>query len=83
MSIIGVLLIGLVVGAVAKFLMPGKDPGGFLITMALGVVGAMAATSIGQALKLYEPGEAAGFVGAVLGAMLLLAIYRATKRRRM
>ncbi len=82
MSIIGVLLIGLLVGAVAKFLMPEKDPGGFLITMALGVVGAMAATSLGQALKLYETGETAGFIGGVIGAMLLLALYRALKGRR-
>jgi uncharacterized membrane protein YeaQ/YmgE (transglycosylase-associated protein family) len=81
MSLLGALLIGLIVGAVAKFLMPGKDPSGFFITIILGVVGAVFATYAGQSLGLYRPGEPAGFVGAVIGAMVLLAIYRAFKSK--
>lgn len=71
------LLIGLVVGAIAKMLMPGKDPGGFIITMVIGVVGAMLAHFIGRGFGWYAEGEAAGFIASVLGAMALLAIYRA------
>lgn len=82
MSVIGTILIGLLVGIVAKFLMPGRDPGGFIITTVLGVVGAMVATYLGQALGLYAAGEAAGFIGAVVGAMVLLALYRLVRRRR-
>ena len=76
MSWIVVLLLGLVVGAIAKLLMPGRDPGGFIITMLLGVVGALIATWLGQALGIYHEGEAAGFIGAVIGAMLVLFVYR-------
>jgi len=70
------LLIGLVVGAVAKFLMPGKDPGGILVTMALGILGAMVAGWLGRLLGLYGPGDSVGFIASVLGAMLLLYLYR-------
>jgi uncharacterized membrane protein YeaQ/YmgE (transglycosylase-associated protein family) len=76
MSWIVALLLGLVVGAVAKLLMPGRDPGGFIVTILLGVVGALVATWLGQALGIYREGEAAGFIGAVIGAMLLLFVYR-------
>jgi uncharacterized membrane protein YeaQ/YmgE (transglycosylase-associated protein family) len=82
MSIIATIIIGFLVGLVAKFLMPGRDPGGFIITTVLGVVGAMVATYLGQALGLYAAGEPAGFIGAVIGAIILLAIYRAVAGKR-
>jgi uncharacterized membrane protein YeaQ/YmgE (transglycosylase-associated protein family) len=69
------IVIGLIVGAVAKLLTPGRDPGGFLITIALGIGGALLATYGGQALGLYNAGEPAGFIGSVIGAIILLAVY--------
>jgi len=75
------LLIGLVVGALAKLIMPGRDPGGIFITMMLGVAGALVATFIGRVLGLYSPGQGAGFIMSTLGAILLLALYRAVKHR--
>jgi uncharacterized membrane protein YeaQ/YmgE (transglycosylase-associated protein family) len=82
MSIIWTLIIGLVAGALAKFLMPGRDPGGFIITMLLGVAGAFIATWLGQAIGWYQAGEGAGFIGAVVGAVILLLIYRFVVKRR-
>jgi uncharacterized membrane protein YeaQ/YmgE (transglycosylase-associated protein family) len=82
MSIIWTLIIGLVAGALAKFLMPGRDPGGFIITMLLGVAGAFIATWLGQAVGWYQAGEGAGFIGAVVGAVILLLIYRFVVKRR-
>lgn len=82
MSIIATIVIGFIVGLVAKFLMPGRDPGGFIITTILGIVGAMVATYLGQALGLYAAGEPAGFIGAVIGAIILLALYRAVAGKR-
>ena len=82
MGILGWILFGLVVGIVAKFLMPGRDPGGIIITIILGIVGALVGGFLGQALNLYQPGEPAGFVGATLGAILVLWIYRMATRRR-
>jgi uncharacterized membrane protein YeaQ/YmgE (transglycosylase-associated protein family) len=82
MSIIWTLIIGLVAGAIAKFLMPGRDPGGFIITMLLGVAGAFIATWLGQAVGWYQAGEGAGFIGAVVGAVILLVIYRMVVKRR-
>ncbi len=76
------LIVGLIVGALAKFLMPGRDPGGFIITMLLGVAGAFLASFIGDSLGWYEQGEPAGFVASVVGAVILLAIYRAVIGRR-
>lgn len=70
------LLIGLVIGAVAKFLMPGRDPGGCIVTMLLGIVGSFVGTFIGRALGLYRQGQSAGFIMSVLGAILVLVIYR-------
>jgi uncharacterized membrane protein YeaQ/YmgE (transglycosylase-associated protein family) len=70
------LIIGLVIGVVAKFFMPGQDPGGFIITILLGISGSMLASWLGGALGIYTVGEAASFVAAVLGAMLILFIYR-------
>ncbi len=69
-------LIGLLAGAVAKLLMPGRDPGGILITMLLGIAGSLVAGFLGRALGLYREGQAAGFLMSVLGAILLLIVYR-------
>ena len=66
---------------VAKLLMPGRDPGGFIVTTLLGIVGAFVATYLGQAIGWYRADEGAGFVGAVVGAVILLAIYHFVKRR--
>lgn len=82
MNLIWTLIIGLVVGAVAKLLMPGKDPGGFIITILLGIAGAFVATFLGRAMGLYPEGSTAGFIASVLGAMLLLFIYRLIIGRR-
>jgi uncharacterized membrane protein YeaQ/YmgE (transglycosylase-associated protein family) len=79
MALLWILFIGLIIGAVAKLVMPGKDPGGILITAAIGVAGSLVATFIGKALGLYEPDQAAGFIGAVIGSVLLLAGYRAIR----
>jgi uncharacterized membrane protein YeaQ/YmgE (transglycosylase-associated protein family) len=76
-----VILIGLVVGALAKLIMPGRDPGGFIITALLGIAGSLAATAIGRALGMYGEGQSAGFIMSVIGAILLLAVYRAVRRR--
>lgn len=82
MSIVWVLLIGLLVGIVAKALMPGRDPGGFIITTLLGVAGAFLAHYIGQAAGWYTEGEPAGFLASVGGAVILLALYRMIVGRR-
>ena len=81
MGIIGTIVIGLLAGLVAKLLMPGRDPGGFIVTTLLGIVGAAVATYLGQALGWYRAGEGAGFVGAVVGAVLILLGYRMFLRR--
>jgi len=82
MHIIVTIIIGLLVGIVAKLLMPGRDPGGFIITALLGIAGAIIATYLGRALGLYGLNESAGFIGAVIGAVILLAIYRLLAGRR-
>ena len=74
-------IIGLIVGALAKFIMPGKDPGGIFITMLIGVAGALLATFIGSHVGLYQEGQRAGFFMSLLGAIILLAIYRLFKGR--
>lgn len=76
------IVIGLLAGAIAKLLMPGKDPGGCVITMLLGIAGALLAGFIGQAVGWYDPGEGAGFIAAIVGAFLILLIYRLVLRRR-
>ena len=81
MGIIWTIIIGLAAGVVAKLLMPGKDPGGFIITILLGIAGAFVATYLGQAVGWYEPGQGAGFIGAVVGAVILLIIYRLVRKR--
>lgn len=80
MEIIWMLIIGLVAGAIAKLLMPGKDPGGIIVTMLIGVAGSFVAGLLGRAVGWYEPGEAAGFIASIIGAMLLLLIYRLVTR---
>ena len=82
MSIIWTLIIGVVVGAIAKLLMPGKDPGGFFITMLLGVAGAFVGTFVGRALGLYAADQSTGFIASIVGAVILLAIYRLFTRRK-
>lgn len=82
MGILGWILFGLIVGAVAKLLMPGRDPGGIIVTMLLGIAGALLGGFLGQALGLYREGEPAGFIMATLGAIVLLALYRAMVGRR-
>jgi uncharacterized membrane protein YeaQ/YmgE (transglycosylase-associated protein family) len=79
---LGVIILGLIIGAVAKLLMPGKDPGGFIITILLGIAGSVVATWLGQVLGLYHEGEAAGFIMSVIGALVLLGIYRMIVGRR-
>jgi uncharacterized membrane protein YeaQ/YmgE (transglycosylase-associated protein family) len=81
MGILWTLVIGLLAGIVAKLLMPGKDPGGFIITILLGIAGAFLATYLGQAVGWYEAGQGAGFIGAVVGAVILLIIYRLVRKR--
>lgn len=82
MSIIGTLVIGLLAGLVARFLMPGRDAAGFIVTMLLGVAGAFIATYLGQALGWYRPGQPVGFIGAVIGALLILFVHRLFVGRR-
>ena len=79
MHLLWELIIGLVVGAVAKFLMPGKDPGGIWITMIIGIAGSILATYIGQAIGWYQAGQGAGFIMSVVGAIVLILIYRVIK----
>ena len=76
MAILSTLLVGLIVGAIAKLLMPGKDPGGFIVTILLGIAGAFIATYIGQAIGWYKAGQPAGWIMSVIGAMILLLLYR-------
>jgi len=80
MNIIGWIIFGLIVGIVAKFLMPGRDPGGFIITTLLGIAGALVGGFLGQFLGLYREGDPVGFIMAVLGSIILLWIYRMASR---
>ena len=79
---IGWIIFGLIVGIIGKFLMPGRDPGGFIVTILLGIAGALLGGFVGRALGFYQEGEPAGFIMAVIGAIILLAIYRAVIGRR-
>ena len=81
-GIIGWIVIGLLAGAIAKLLMPGKDPGGCIITILLGIAGALLAGFIGSAVGWYDEGEAAGFLAAIVGAFIILFIYRMVVGRR-
>lgn len=83
MGLLWTLIVGLVVGAIAKLLMPGRDPGGIIVTMLLGVAGAFLAGFLGRSFGWYDnPGEGAGIIASVIGAMILLLIYRAVVGRR-
>jgi uncharacterized membrane protein YeaQ/YmgE (transglycosylase-associated protein family) len=84
MHIIWTLIIGLVVGALAKLIMPGKDPGGIIVTMLLGVAGSLIAGFLGRAVGWYrDPGSGPGIVASIIGALILLGIYRLATRRRL
>lgn len=78
---IGWIIIGAIAGVLGKLVMPGKDPGGFIVTILLGIAGALLAGFIGQAVGFYSAGEGAGWIGATVGAVALLAIYRMVKSR--
>jgi uncharacterized membrane protein YeaQ/YmgE (transglycosylase-associated protein family) len=82
MGIIAWILFGLVVGVIAKLLMPGRDPGGFIVTILIGIAGALLGGFIGRAMGFYGESEGAGWIVSILGAILLLAIYRMMVRRR-
>jgi uncharacterized membrane protein YeaQ/YmgE (transglycosylase-associated protein family) len=73
-------VIGLIVGAIAKFIMPGKDPGGIFITMLIGIAGAFLGTFLGRAIGHYQPGQSAGFLMSLVGALILLGIYHLIRR---
>jgi len=81
-GILGWIIIGGIAGAIAKLLMPGKDPGGCIITILLGIAGAFIAGWLGQAVGWYDAGEGAGFIAAIVGAFIILAIYRIVAGRR-
>lgn len=82
MHIIGTIIIGLLAGIVAKLLVPGRtyEPRGFILTVVLGIVGALVATYLGQAVGWYQPGQGAGFIGAVVGAVIILLVWGAVAR---
>lgn len=82
MGIIWTIIIGFLAGVVAKLIMPGKDPGGFIVTTLLGIAGSFVATYLGKLIGLYEVGETGGFIAAVIGAIILLAIYRMFKGKK-
>jgi len=81
-GVIGWMIFGLIVGAIGKLLMPGKDPGGIFVTIALGIAGALIAGFIGRALGWYGPADGAGYITSILGAILLLWLYRMLVVRR-
>jgi uncharacterized membrane protein YeaQ/YmgE (transglycosylase-associated protein family) len=82
LSILGWIVFGLIIGAIAKLMMPGRDPGGIIVTILLGIVGALLGGFLGRSMGLYGPEEAAGFVMALIGAMILLLLYRLVVARR-
>jgi len=82
MVILSWIVFGLVIGFIAKLLMPGRDPGGFIVTMLLGIAGALVGGFIGRAMGFYGPGQSAGWLMSILGAIILLALYRMMVRRR-
>ena len=82
MGILSWILFGLVIGIIAKLLMPGRDPGGFIVTILLGIAGALLGGFLGRAMGFYGPNEGAGWIMSILGAILLLVLYRLMMRRR-
>lgn len=81
-AVLSWIVFGLIVGALAKLLMPGNDPGGFIVTILLGIAGAMVGGLIGRAMGFYGEGEPAGYIMSIVGAIILLALYRMMTRRR-
>ena len=81
MNILWAIVVGLVVGALAKLIMPGRDPGGVLVTILLGIAGAVLASYLGRAMGWYAAGQSAGVIASVVGAIILLAIYRLVRGR--
>jgi uncharacterized membrane protein YeaQ/YmgE (transglycosylase-associated protein family) len=81
MSILWTIIIGFVAGALAKLIMPGKDPGGIIVTILIGIAGSIVFTYLGQFIGFYKEGETAGFIGATIGAIILLALYRMFKKK--
>ena len=82
MVILSWIVFGLVAGFIAKLLMPGRDPGGFIVTILLGIAGALVGGFIGRAMGFYGPGQSAGWLMSILGAIILLALYRMVARRQ-
>lgn len=83
LSLLWTAIIGLVVGALAKLIMPGKDPGGIWVTMLIGIAGSFVGTFLGRLVGHYQPGESAGFIMSLVGALILLAIYHFIKRKQL
>jgi len=81
MHFIWSIIIGLIIGALAKLIMPGRDPGGIIVTILLGIGGSLVAGFIGRAVHWYQPGQPAGFIASIIGAIIILAIYRALVSR--
>ena len=82
LNLLWIIIIGFVAGAVAKFIMPGKDPGGFFITTGLGIAGAVISTYLGRFIGWYQEGQSAGFIAAIVGAIIVLLVYRIIKKKR-
>jgi uncharacterized membrane protein YeaQ/YmgE (transglycosylase-associated protein family) len=82
MGLIAILVVGLIVGAIAKLLVPGRDPGGWVVTILLGIAGAFVGTWLGRTLGIYSGGQSAGWIASIIGAVVLLLIYRAIVGRR-
>jgi len=82
MGFLWMVIVGLVIGALAKLIMPGRDPGGIIITMLLGIAGSVVAGFIGRALGWYMEGQPAGFIASIIGAIILLALYRSLSGHR-
>jgi uncharacterized membrane protein YeaQ/YmgE (transglycosylase-associated protein family) len=82
LHLLWIIIIGFLAGAVAKLIMPGKDPGGFWITTGLGIAGALVSTFLGRMIGWYQPGQSAGFIAAVVGAVIVLVIYRLIKKKQ-
>jgi uncharacterized membrane protein YeaQ/YmgE (transglycosylase-associated protein family) len=82
MHLIWTIIIGFVAGVIAKLIMPGKDPGGFIVTTLIGIAGALLATYLGHLIGWYQAGQGAGFIGAIVGSIILLLIYRLIKKKQ-
>jgi uncharacterized membrane protein YeaQ/YmgE (transglycosylase-associated protein family) len=82
MHLIWTIIIGFVAGVIAKLIMPGKDPGGFIVTTLIGIAGALLATYLGHLIGWYKAGQGAGFIGAIVGSIILLLIYRLIKKKQ-